>query len=235
MRRTIARRQPASPALTVRRPGHHLLGGPRPRSALASEPRARPLRSCSWPYGLTGYRPLEKNAIAQPATLNPWQEKGIPLESQYKSWYGGLHDPYVKQDVDAYTRCRIILMNGIENEVILFSHTFARTCGDPAIRALLAQTRMVEHQQQTAINWLNPADQSILETTIAFEQVAVDLTAYLARHEPDPYVREVFNFGLLEDFDHLYRYSELEAIQKSWAVAEDRHPARAACVPRSSV
>jgi hypothetical protein len=93
--------------------------------------------------------------------------------------------------------------------VIIFSHNFARSCGDPAIRALLAQTRFVEHQQQTAINWLNPADQSILETTIAFEQVAVDLTAYLARHEPDPYVREAFNFGLLEDFDHLYRYAEL--------------------------
>jgi hypothetical protein len=39
--------------------------------------------------------------------------------------------------------------------------------------------------------------------------VAVDLTAYLARNEPDPYLREVLNFGLLEDFDHLYRYSEL--------------------------
>src|SRR5215213_1388479 len=151
----------------------------------------------------------EENAMAQPSTLNPWREKGIPLESQYKSWYGGLHDPYAKHDVDAYTRCRIILMNGLENEVILFSHNFARACGDPAIRSLLAQTRMVEHQQQTAIAWLNPADQSILETTIAFEQVAVDLTAYLARPEPDPYVREVFNFGLLEDFDHLYRYSEL--------------------------
>ena len=59
--------------------------------------------------------------MAQPTTLNPWQEKGIPLESQYKSWYGGLHDPYAKHDVDAYTRCRIILMNGLENEVILAS------------------------------------------------------------------------------------------------------------------
>jgi hypothetical protein len=68
---------------------------------------------------------------------------------------------------------------------------------------------MVEQQQQTTINWLNPADQSVLETTIAYEQVAIDLTAYFARNEPDPFVREAFNFGLLEDFDHLYRYSEL--------------------------
>ena len=49
----------------------------------------------------------------------------------------------------------------------------------------------------------------MLETTIAYEQVAIDLTAYFARNEPDPFVREAFNFGLLKDFDHLYRYSEL--------------------------
>jgi hypothetical protein len=100
-------------------------------------------------------------------------------------------------------------MNGIENECWAYSHHFARCTGNPEIKSLLARTRMVEQQQQTTINWLNPADQTILETTLAFEQVAIDLTAYLARHEPDPYLREVLNFGLLEDFDHLYRYSEL--------------------------
>jgi hypothetical protein len=147
--------------------------------------------------------------MAQKATLNPWREKGIPLEQQYRSWYGCLPDPYAKHDVDAYTRCRVILMNGLEAQAVLNSHNFARNVGDCAIRALLAQTRMVEHQQQETIAWLNPGDQTILDTTIAYEQVAVDLTAYLARNEPDPYLREVLNFGLLEDFDHLYRYSEL--------------------------
>jgi hypothetical protein len=39
--------------------------------------------------------------------------------------------------------------------------------------------------------------------------VAVDLTAYLARKEPDPYLKQAFEFGLLEDFDHLYRYADL--------------------------
>ncbi len=64
---------------------------------------------------------------------------------------------------------------------------------------------MVDQQQQTTINWLHPADQSVLETTIAYEQVAIDLTADFARNEPDPFVREAFNIGLLEDFDNLYR------------------------------
>jgi hypothetical protein len=143
------------------------------------------------------------------ASLNPWREQGIPLEQQYRSWRQIVRTPLDKRDVDAYTRTRVILMNGIENEALVYSHGFARSAGDPAIRALLAQTRRAESQQQMTINWLNPADASVLETTIGYEQVAIDLTAYLARNEPDPYVRETFNFGLLEDFDHLYRYSEL--------------------------
>jgi rubrerythrin len=147
--------------------------------------------------------------MAIPSTLNPWQEKGIPLERQYRSWKQIVKDPYNKREIDAYSRARIILMNGIEAEAGLYSHSFARMTDNREVKALLARTRRVEDQQQTTINWLNPADQTILETTLGYEQVAVDLTAYLARHEPDPYMREALHFGLLEDFDHLYRYSEL--------------------------
>jgi hypothetical protein len=144
-----------------------------------------------------------------PTSLDPWRERGIPLDKQYRSWRERVRTPYDKQDVDPYTRCRVILLNGLENECWNWSHHFARHTDDPALKGLLARTRMVEQQQQTTLNWLHPADQTILETTIAYEQVAVDLTAYLARNEPDPYVREAMHFGLLEDFDHLYRYSEL--------------------------
>src|SRR5207237_6495800 len=59
------------------------------------------------------------------------------------------------------------------------------------------------------VNWLNPADQSPIETTIGFEQVAIEVTASVAIAEPDPYLAQVYRFGLLEDFDHLYRYSAL--------------------------
>ena len=141
--------------------------------------------------------------------LNPYEERGLPLERQMRSWKQVALPPYRKQDVDAFTRCRIILMNGIENEAAVFSHGFARASDDPDLKAVLATLRRVEHQQQNTINWLNPADQSVLETTIAFEQVAIELTAYLARTEPDEYVKQAFDFGLLEDFDHLYRYAQL--------------------------
>jgi hypothetical protein len=141
--------------------------------------------------------------------MNPFRERGMPIEQQIRSWKKVALPPYRKQDVDAFTRCRVILMNGIENEAAVFSHAFARVSDDPDLKAQLAALRRVEHQQQNTINWLNPADQSVLETTIGFEQVAIELTAYLARTEPDPYVKQAFDFGLLEDFDHLYRYAQM--------------------------
>src|SRR5690606_18872833 len=48
-----------------------------------------------------------------------------------------------------------------------------------------------------------------LETTIGYEQVAIEVTAAIAQAEPDEYLAQVYRFGLLEDFDHLYRYSAL--------------------------
>ena len=46
-----------------------------------------------------------------------------------------------------------------------------------------------------------------MEHTIGYEQLAVDLTAELAKRESDCYVKKALDFALLEDFDHLYRYS----------------------------
>jgi hypothetical protein len=67
----------------------------------------------------------------------------------------------------------------------------------------------VDHHQQTLVNWLNPPDQSPLETTLGFEQVAIEVTASVAQSEPDPYLAQIYRFGLLEDFDHMYRYAAL--------------------------
>jgi hypothetical protein len=141
--------------------------------------------------------------------FNPLTEKGIPLEKQLRNWSELNVQPYDKEQVDPYTRTRVIAMNGIEVESIIFSHQFARHTDNPEIKRALALTRRVEQQQQKAINWLTPGDETTLENTIAYEQVAVDLTAYVARTEPDPYIKQTFEFGLLEDFDHLYRYANL--------------------------
>ncbi|MEW9547444.1 hypothetical protein [Nonomuraea sp. NPDC050783] len=142
-------------------------------------------------------------------TFNPLQERGIPLDKQLRNWRELNVTPIDPDHSDPYTRCRIIAMNGIEVEAIMFSHQLARHCPDVELKQQLARTRYIEAQQQKAVNWLLPGLASVLETTIAYEQVAVDLTAWVARMEPDPYLKQAYQFGVLEDFDHLYRYSNL--------------------------
>jgi len=114
--------------------------------------------------------------------------------------------------VHPYSRCRGIVMNGIEVEAVMFSHQMARNTLDPEIKKHLAMVRRVEAQQQKAVNWLIPGDETTLEVTLGYEQVAVDLTAWVAQNEPDPYLKQCYEFGLLEDFDHLYRYANLYSL-----------------------
>lgn len=147
--------------------------------------------------------------------FNPFKEKGIPLEEQPKKWSEVNIKPYDKENVSPYTRVRIIMMNGIEVEAALFSHQFSRHCDDMHTKQMLAFTRRMEQQQQKMINWLNPGDQSILETTIGYEQVAVDLTSALAKNEPDENAKQTLNFALLEDFDHLFRFANLLKLTKN--------------------
>ena len=139
--------------------------------------------------------------------LDLLKDTGIPLEKQRFTWHELVQPPYSKLDDDAFTRVRVILMNGIESEALRFSHACARMNSD--LQLALARVRRVEQHQQTLVNWLNPADQSPLETTIGFEQVAIEVTASVAESEPDPYLAQVYRFGLLEDFDHMYRYAAL--------------------------
>lgn len=135
------------------------------------------------------------------------KDHGTPITQQCFTWKDMVQPPYSKLDDDAFTRVRVILMNGIESEALRFSHACSRMNRD--LQLDLGRIRAVEQHQQTMINWLNPADQSVLETTIGFEQVAIEVTAAIALAEPDAYLAQVYRFGLLEDFDHLYRYSAL--------------------------
>ena len=143
-------------------------------------------------------------------SFNPLEEKGLSLEKQLRNWHQIVGKPYNKTKVDCYTRTRQILMNGIEVQAWGFKHQMNRFMSeiDCEDRANISRIGRIENTQQMTANWMGPADQSVLETTLAYEQVAVDLTAWLAQNEPDKYVKETFDFGLLEDFDHLYRYAQ---------------------------
>jgi rubrerythrin len=174
-------------------------------------------------------------------SFNPFDEKGVPIEKQVKNWSEMNTKPYDPETVHPYTRTRGILMNGIETEAALFYHHFHRHTDNMDLRRQLSLLRRIEQQEQKMVNWAIPGQETTLEVTIGYEQLAVDLTASMAKKEPDPYVKATLDFALIEDFDHLYRYANLmleidpkkaEAIVRDFTevtpgrptVIEHRHP-----------
>lgn len=142
-------------------------------------------------------------------SFDPFKQKVKPVCDAFECWNDLLVKPYDKDAADPYTKLRIILMNGTEFEANWYSHQFSRHCSVNDLRREIALIRRVEQQQQKKLSALKPVSESVLETTIGYEQLAVELTANLARREKDPYVRMTLDFALLEDFDHLYRFSNM--------------------------
>ncbi len=139
--------------------------------------------------------------------INLFNDRGAALDRQRFTWKELVQQPISKLDDDAFTRIRVILMNGVELDALRLKQVALRM--NRGQREPIAKLMRVEQHQATAINWLLSADHSPLETTIAYEQVAIEVTASVAQLEPDPYLAQAYRFGLLEDFDHLYRYSAL--------------------------
>ena len=141
--------------------------------------------------------------------MNPFEEKITPEGAPFDSFCSLYETPYDPREVDPYTKCRIILMNGTEFEAAKFSHQMARHVQDHELRRELAMTRRTEQQQQKRLACLKPIGETTLEHTISYEQLAVDLTAHLSKRVCAPQVRQALDLALLEDFDHLYRYANL--------------------------
>jgi hypothetical protein len=139
--------------------------------------------------------------------VNLMQDKGTPLARQKFTWKDMVGKPISKLDDDAFTRVRIIWMNGQELDSLRTKQVALRCHRESRVQ--LAQLMRSEQHQATTINWLIGADHSPLETTIAYEQVAIEVTASVAQLEPDAYLAQGYRYALLEDFDHLYRYSAL--------------------------
>ena len=173
--------------------------------------------------------------------MNPFNEKAYPIEKCTSDWKRLYPTAYNKHDTDAYTKVRTILLNGTEFEQCWFMHQLARHTTNNDLRRDVALLRRMEQQQQKHISYFKPKDETLLETTISYEQLAVDLTAVLAQNEKNKYVKAALDFALLEDFDHLYRFSDLLEMEQGIAgeklvgsyteimpgrptIAEHRHP-----------
>lgn len=173
--------------------------------------------------------------------MNPFDLKPKKIENCITPLSSLALKPYDKFDVSPYTKVRVILAAGTEFEANWYSHQMSRHTYNNDLRRELAFIRRIEQQQHKKLASLKPIDETILETTLTYEQVAVDLTAMLAKREKNAVVREQLNFALLEDFDHLYRFSDLldmeegtkydkligdytEVMPGRPTVAEHRHP-----------
>ncbi len=101
--------------------------------------------------------------------FNPLKERGTPIEKQFHDWSDLTRLQYNKYEVHPYTRCRIILMNGIEVGAALFKHEANRMIEDLDLKREIAASRRIEQQQQKMVNGLVPGNETTLENTIGYE------------------------------------------------------------------
>jgi len=141
--------------------------------------------------------------------MNPFEVKSKPIDDYVMDWKMMYPKPYNKKTVTPFTKTRVILMAGTEFESVWFLHQFSRNCADPDLKREIAMIRNQEQQQQKRIGALKPLDENILETTISYEQLAIELTALLAKGETNKDNKAALDLALLEDFDHLYRFANL--------------------------
>jgi rubrerythrin len=141
--------------------------------------------------------------------MNPFTQNSKPVRDNFLNWKQMYPKPYNKSKASPYTKLRIILAGGAEFDSVWFLHQFARHCADNDLRREIALIRNQEQQQQKRIGALKPMNENFLETTISYEQLAIELTAILAERETEPENIKALNMALLEDFDHLFRFANL--------------------------
>src|SRR3979490_245388 len=107
-------------------------------------------------------------------SINLLRDRGTPLAQQKMSWKDMVGKPISKLDDDAFTRVRIILMNGLELDSLRTKQVALRM--NRAARVELAQLMRVEQHQATAINWLIAPDHSPPDTPIGHEPAALAIT-----------------------------------------------------------
>ena len=129
--------------------------------------------------------------------MNPFEVETKDIDSYVFDWQKTYPKSYDKNKVSPWTKVRVILMNGTEYESNWFLHQFARNCSDDNLRRVISIVREQEQLQQKRISCLKPIDETILENTIAYEQLAIDLTAILAQNVEDIEVKSALDFALL--------------------------------------
>ena len=88
--------------------------------------------------------------------FNPFEQKPILLGDAIGNWDSLYSKTYDKHTADPYTKVRIILMNGIEIESVLFSHQFHRHCTDNELRRDIAFIRRIDQRSRNGLTGCRP-------------------------------------------------------------------------------
>jgi len=127
-------------------------------------------------------------------SLDLLKEKGTPLDRQKFTWKELVPAPYSKlgqpMRTPAWHRPDERHRGGGAS-----LQPLRRPGRNRDLQLRLADVRRVEQHEQTALNWLHPADQSPLETTLAYEQTAVEVTARSPRTRRTPTTRRSIGSG----------------------------------------
>ena len=129
--------------------------------------------------------------------MNPFKELPKNATIKYYNWKGLAVKPYDKNVASPYTKTRVILMNGTEFESNMFLHQLNRHCLNNDIRRAAAEVRRSEQQQQKRVAGLRPINETILETTIAYE------TAEKVSHKKGFRIFNSTRGGKLEAFERV--------------------------------
>ena len=80
--------------------------------------------------------------------MNPFKMRPERTGDLFVDWEKFWVKPYNKNEVNPYTRTRIILMNGTEFENVWFSHQFSRSVGDDELRRSLHTSGKVSNSSR---------------------------------------------------------------------------------------
>src|SRR3954447_7501981 len=150
----------------------------------------------------------ERTRSSGETVFNPLDHAGVRFDRRTSDRRELNTAPIDPHACTPYTRSWIIAMVGIQKAAIGFDRTVVRTEPDPTRRAVFERLRSAESRRARAVAGMLPWARSALEDALAHEQAAVDVDVWVARAEPEPQRRDIYQCDALEDFGHLYRYAD---------------------------
>lgn len=116
---------------------------------------------------------------------------------------------YVKHETEPYTKARVTFLLAAINETCALLREMCKTEQNTELLRELYGLLDAEHRKAIKLSLLLPSDESVAERAVVHEQLAVDLTSALAEHEQNGIVKSALEHTLIDDADHLYRFSNL--------------------------